>query len=55
MVDFNGVKLVNDPSMIQILMNFVLPDSMFDIIIFYLLWPAVVEMMDFARNFSTVI
>jgi len=35
--------------------DFIFSNGMLDIIIFDLFWPAVVEMMDFARNFSAVI
>lgn len=54
MVDFNSIKLFDNASMVQVLVYFVFTDCVFNIIIFDLLWPAVVKVMNFASNLTTV-
>mgnify|MGYP007025651465 CR=1 FL=1 len=53
MINFYGVKLLDNSPMIEVFMNFILTDSMLYVVIFYLLGPTVVEMMNFASNFFT--
>lgn len=54
MVDFNGVIVLDDSSIIQLLMNFILSERVLDIVIFDLITPTVVKMMDFASNLSAI-
>ena len=55
MVDLDGVELPDYASVIEILVDFILPDGMFDVVFFDLFWPAIVEVMDFASNFFVAI
>lgn len=55
MIDLNGVKLLYHPPVVEVFMDFVLPDGMFDIVLLYLFTPVVVEVVNLACNFPTVL
>lgn len=54
-VDFNSVKVFHDASMVQLFMDLVLAQSMLDVVVFYLITPAVVEVVDFACHFTELL
>jgi hypothetical protein len=54
MVNFNSIKLLYNSPMIQVLVNLIFSDCVFYIVIFNLLGPAVVEVMNFASNLATI-
>jgi hypothetical protein len=55
MIYFDGIKLLDDPPMIEVFMYLILPNSMLDVIIFDLLGPTVVKVMDLASHLSAVL
>ena len=55
MIDLDSVVVLNNSSIVQFLMNLVLSERMLDIVIFNLIAPTVVKMMDFASNLSAIL
>ena len=51
MIDLHRIVLVHYATMVQVFVYLILSYRMLDVIVFDLLRPAVVEMMDLARNF----
>ena len=51
-VYFHGVELFHDPPIVQVLVYLVFSDGMLDVIVFNLLGPAVVKVVDFASDLS---
>ena len=54
MIDLNCIKMLNYSPVIELFVYFILPQGMLDVIIFDLIVPAIVEVMDFAGNFSAI-
>lgn len=55
MVDFDGVVVLHYASVIQLLMDLVLSKCMLYVVILDLIAPTVVEVMDLAGYFATVL
>ena len=53
MVNLYGVVVLDHPPIVQLLVDFVFPQSMFDVVILYLILPTVVEVVDFAGYLPT--
>jgi len=52
MVNLDCIKMFNNSAVIQLLVNLVLPQCMFNVIIFNLITPAIVKRVDLACHFS---
>jgi hypothetical protein len=55
MVDFNRIELFDHPSMIEVLVYFILPDGMLDVVVFDLLTPAIIKVVDLAGHLPTAL
>jgi hypothetical protein len=53
-VNLNGVKLLDHTSMVEVLVDLILSNSMLDVVVLDLLRPAVVEVMNLACHFTAV-
>lgn len=54
MIDFNGVKLLDHPSVVQILVNLILTYGMLNIVVLDLLRPRIVKVVNLASDFPTI-
>ena len=54
MVDLNGVEMLYYTSVIQLFVDFIFSESMFYVIIFHLISPTIIKVMDFACNFTAI-
>lgn len=49
-VDLNSVKMLHHPAVVELLMDFVLPQRVLDVVVLHLVTPAIVEVMDLASH-----
>jgi hypothetical protein len=54
-VYFNSVVLLDHSPVVEVLVNFIFSNCMFDIVILYLFAPTVIKVMDLACNFLTIL
>ena len=54
MIDLYCIKMLNYPPIIELFVYLIFSQGMFDVIIFDLAVPAIIEVVDFARYLSTV-
>ena len=54
MIDLDSIIVLHYPSVCQFLVDLVLAECMLNVVIFDLVGPGIVKMMDFAGNFVTV-
>lgn len=55
MIDFNSVVLLYNSPMVEILVNFIFPNGVLDVVLLDLVAPVVVKVVYFAGNLSAVI
>ena len=54
-VDLNCVEVLDHSAVVKLLVDFILSQSMLDVVVFDLVVPAVIKMMDFACDFAAVL
>lgn len=54
MVNFDSIKLLDDPPMIQVLVNLIFTDRVFNVIVFDLLGPTIVKVVYFTSYLPTI-
>jgi len=54
-INFNCVKLLNHTTIVELFMNLIFPECMFNVRIFNIFTPIIIKMMDFTSYFPTVL
>ena len=54
MINLDSIEMLNHPPVIELFVYLIFSEGMFDVIIFDLAVPAIIEVVDFARYLSTV-
>lgn len=55
MVNFNSVEVFHDAAMVQLFMDLIFTQGMLDVVVFHLVTPAVVEVVDFACHLTELL
>ena len=55
MIDLYSIILLHNSSVVQVLMDFIFPQSMLNIAFFYCFIPGVIKLMNLAGNFLALI
>lgn len=54
-VDLNSVVVLHYSAMVKLLVDLILPEGMLNVVIFHLVSPAVIKVMNFTSHLNTIV